>query len=62
MKKPQSEIVIYQTKDGKANAEVCLQSDTVWLTQKQIGDLFKRERSVFTKYLRNIFADGELKE
>lgn len=62
MKKPQSEIIIYQTKDGKANAEVRLQSETVWLTQEQIGDLFKRERSFVTKHLRNIFADGELKE
>lgn len=62
MKKLQSEIVIYQTKDGANKTEVRLQSETVWLTQEQISNLFGRERSVITKHLSNIFSDKELVE
>lgn len=56
--KPTSEIVIYQGED--ARVEVLLSSDTVWLTQEQMTALFGRERSVLTKHLRNVFAEGEL--
>jgi hypothetical protein len=34
----------------------------VWLTQKAIGQLFDIDRSVVTKHLQNVFADGELVE
>ncbi|HOW36086.1 MAG TPA: RhuM family protein [Candidatus Omnitrophota bacterium] len=54
------EIIIYQAKDKKVRLEVSLQQETVWLTQKQISDLFKAERSVVTKHLRNIFSSREL--
>ncbi len=39
-----------------------LKDETLWLTQKTIGELFGKERSVITKHLRNIFASGELDE
>ncbi len=53
-----SEIVIY---DGdEARVEVHVERDTVWLTQEQMGQLFGRERSVITKHIRNVFAEGEL--
>lgn len=54
------EIVIYQTKDKKVQIEVKLEQETVWLTQKQIAEVFKIERSVITKHLRNIFKNKEL--
>jgi prophage maintenance system killer protein len=56
------EIVIYKTEDGQAALEVRLQKETIWLTQKQMAELFRTERSVITKHLRNIFREGELKE
>jgi len=54
------EIVIYQSGEGMPDLEVRLEQETVWLTQRQISDLFATERSVITKHLRNIFASGEL--
>lgn len=33
---------------------------TVWLNQEQMTKLFERERSVITKHVRNVFAEGEL--
>jgi len=44
------------------NVEVFFKDETVWLTQKAIGELFGKERSVITKHLKNIFASGELEE
>ena len=56
-----SEIIIYETTDG-GHVIVRLEGESLWLTQEQIAALFKRERSVITKHLRNIFQDGELLE
>jgi len=56
----QTPIAIYQSADGSIATEVRLEGETVWLTQAQLTQLFGRERSVITKHLRNIFAEGEL--
>jgi prophage maintenance system killer protein len=56
------EIVIYKAGDGQAALEVRLQKETIWLTKKQMAELFRTDRSVITKHLRNIFREGELKE
>ena len=46
----------------KNRLEVRLEKDTVWLTQKDLADLFNIERSVITKHIRNIFETNELEE
>jgi len=58
----QSNFLLYTGTDGKVNVEVFLKDETVWLTQKAIGELFGKERSVITKHLKNIFATSELEE
>jgi death-on-curing family protein len=55
------EIIIYKSKDGP-RLDVRLEKETVWITQKQISELFNIERSVITKHIRNIIKDGELKK
>jgi hypothetical protein len=55
----ESAIVIYETTDG-VRLDVKLDRDTLWLTQKQMAELFETERSVITKHLRNIFQSSEL--
>jgi hypothetical protein len=37
-----------------------VQNNDVWLTQASIAKLFGVERSVVTKHLKNVFADGEM--
>ena len=56
--KTASKIVIYE--GDNARVEVRLDRESVWLTQEQVGLLFGRERSVITKHIRNVFAEGEL--
>ena len=58
----QSNFLLYTGKDGKVNVEVFLKDETLWMTQKAIGELFGKERSVITKHLKSIFASGELEE
>lgn len=51
------------TRDAKAEGvEVRVQDHEVWLTQKAIGQLFEVDRSVVTKHLQNIYAEGEVDE
>ena len=58
----QSQIVIYQTKDGKNSVEVQLHSESLWLSLQQIADLFDRDKSVISRHLKNVFKEGELEE
>ena len=55
-----SDILIYQTEDGKTRIEVRLQDETVWLSLNQMADLFQRDKSVISRHIRNIFQEGEL--
>lgn len=52
---PKGQVVIY-----KDRFEVRLEKETVWLTQKQMADLFDTERSVIIKHISNIFNTREL--
>ena len=54
------EIILYQDPNGKTALDVRLEGETLWLTQKQLSELFQTERSVITKHLGNIFRSGEL--
>jgi len=55
-------IVIYQSTDGKIKLDCRIENGTLWLNQAKIARLFGRERSVITKHIRNIIAEGELDE
>ena len=57
-----NQIIIYQTADEKTSIDVKIAADTVWLSQAQITELFKRDRTVITKHLNNIFKEEELDE
>lgn len=62
MKKPQTQIVIYQNKGESKTTEVRLQSETVWLTQSQMAELFSTSTDNISLHLNNIFHDHELEE
>ena len=55
-----TEILLYNTPNGKVKVEIYLQNETVWLTQQKIAELFGVDRSVVTKHLSNIYEDNEL--
>ena len=55
-----NQIEIYQTKDKQTQVEVKFEEDTAWLSLNQIAELFKRDKSVISKHLKNIFTTKEL--
>lgn len=58
--KPQSQLILYQTEDGQTQIQVVMQGDTVWLTQKEMAELFQRDKSVISRHINNVFKEGEL--
>ena len=56
------EIVIYKAKDGKASLEVKLEKNTVWLSQKQMAELFQKDVRTINEHTKNIFKEDELSE
>ncbi len=57
-----SNFVLYTGVEGKVNIEVVLQDETVWLTQKNLGQLFGVESHTINYHLKEIFKRGELME
>ena len=62
MEERHDEIVIYQSEDGLIKVDVLFENETVWLTQQQMALLFQKDRTVITRHIGNIFAEGELDE
>lgn len=56
------EILIYQTDDGQTNIEVKIEDDTVWLTQRQMSELFQTSRTNVVEHIKHIYEEGELDE
>jgi len=59
-KRPDSEILIYQTEDGRTRIQVRLENETVWLSQKMMAELFQKNVRTINEHIRNIYDEGEL--
>ena len=57
-----TEILIYQSPDGKTRIDVRLDGETVWLTQAQMAELFQTTKQNISFHINNIFKDKELQE
>ncbi len=55
-----NEIVIYE--DGNVELSTKVENDTLWLSQKQLCELFDRDKSVVSRHIKNIFKDEELEQ
>lgn len=57
-----SEVVIYEAEDRRIAVNVRLDGETVWLTQRQMADVFGSSTDYISLHLKNIFSEGELDE
>lgn len=57
-----SEIIIYQSKDGDTKVDVRFEDETVWLTIEQMAELFGKSRSTINEHILNVFSEGELEQ
>lgn len=55
------EFLLYQTDDGTTRVQVRFEGDTVWLSQKEMAELFQKDVRTISEHIRNIFEEGELR-
>lgn len=55
-------LVLYTTEDGRSQIKLRAQGGSVWLTEKEMAQLFDVSTDNVGLHLKNIFADGELEE
>ena len=60
MEEKKNEIILFENQGVKL--EVNLKDETVWLTQKQMAELFDKDRRTITRHIQNIYKDEELEE
>ncbi|MBD5311388.1 MAG: virulence protein RhuM/Fic/DOC family protein [Bacteroides sp.] len=56
----ETKLVIYKTPNGETQLDVTVHGETIWLTQRQIAELFGTKVPAISKHLKNIFESGEL--
>ena len=56
------DFIIYETDDNLAKVSVRLAEETVWLTQKQLAEIFDTTRENVVQHIKNILQEGELSE
>lgn len=57
-----SSLAIYQSPDNQIRLDVNVAEDTVWLNVDQISSLYKRDRSVIQRHIRNTYKEEEVLE
>jgi len=57
-----SNFIIYETESNVAKVSVRLAEETVWLTQKQLAEIFDTTRENVVQHIKNILQEGELQE
>lgn len=57
-----NKVEIYQSANNSTEISVQFDEETVWLTQKQMSELFQTTPQNITIHLKNIFEEGELDE
>lgn len=55
-----SDFLMYKNEDGRTRIDVMLKAETLWLTQKQLTELFGKAKGTISEHIKNIFEDEEL--
>ncbi len=58
---PDAQVVLYRLSGGAASLEVRVAQETVWLTQRQMAELFDRDPDTIGLHIRNVYKERELK-
>lgn len=57
---PQGEFILFRSEDGQTRVECRFESDTLWLSQASIAELYGKDVRTINEHLVNIFSEGEL--
>lgn len=56
----QSDIIIYNTEDGKAAVSLLAKDSNIWMNQNQLAELFDTSKQNISLHIQNILEDQEL--
>ncbi|WP_033577140.1 virulence RhuM family protein [Dickeya chrysanthemi] len=59
---PQGEFVLFTSADGQTRVECRFESDTLWLSQAMLAELYGKAKATISEHIKNIFTEGELDE
>lgn len=59
---PEGEFVLFQSADGRLQIECRFESDTLWLSQALIADIYQKDVRTINEHLMNIYKEGELEQ
>jgi hypothetical protein len=59
---PASDLILYQSEDGKTRIQCRFEDESIWLTQAQIAELFQTTPQNITQHIRSIYDENELDE
>ncbi|QOY52191.1 virulence protein RhuM/Fic/DOC family protein [Candidatus Sulfurimonas baltica] len=57
-----NEVLLYTDEDGRVNLDVSLKNETVWLSQRQMAELFNKNVKTVNEHIKNVYKEGELEE
>ena len=57
-----NKIVVYENGEVELKVSLDNKNETIWLTQKQIVQLFQKDQSVISRHINKIFKDNEVYE
>ncbi|HKM36472.1 MAG TPA: virulence RhuM family protein [Thiopseudomonas sp.] len=57
-----TELIIYTSDDGQTRLQLRVETDSIWLSQMEIAELFQTTKQNVSLHAKNIFADGELRQ
>jgi len=60
MSEPSGELLVYADADGRTRVQVRLEEGSLWLTQRQLAELFGTSVQNVNQHLKAIYAEGEL--
>ncbi|MFA6486545.1 MAG: hypothetical protein WCT40_04230 [Candidatus Magasanikbacteria bacterium] len=62
MEEKNTNLVIYTTPTKDITIPVQIEGDTVWLTQKQMAELFQKDVRTINEHIQNVYKEGELSQ
>ncbi len=60
MEENNSQVILYTSQDGRIEIDVIMIGDSVWLSQKQMADLFSIDVRTVNEHIQNILSTNEL--
>ncbi|MBO7687328.1 MAG: virulence RhuM family protein, partial [Kiritimatiellae bacterium] len=55
-----NEIILFEAMDGKVSLPVQVNAETVWLTLRQMAELFDKDKTVIFRHVKNAISEGEV--